>query len=213
MKKYITGIILFSIPLFSSAEIKLVSEVLVGQSQHKLSSTLQENALFEKNSTSSKDNSFGFRIGLKLIDNLTLELAKHSHGSFDNELTVTDPRTGFREFAMKTNIKTSSIRYGVKGEVELYSGLSVNARIGIARWEDSQNYSRILEVLDYSNSEQSGDDLYYALGANFKLTENIYVGLEYSIVTINDRTYINDELIDSYKHDIDDFSLIIGWEF
>jgi hypothetical protein len=212
MKKYITGIVLFSIPFFSSAEIKFVSEILVGQSKHNLDAFIQPT--FEKKSTSSKDNSFGFRLGLKVLDNITFELAKHHNGSFDNLITVTDSYGGCCSYKYKmiTKVETSSIRYGVKGEIELYAGLSVNARIGIARWEDSQSYSRILEVDGY-DGERSGNDLYYALGTSFKLSEDLYIGFEYSLVTINDRIYINNEIVNSYKHDIEDLSLILGWEF
>ena len=229
MNKIIIGGILFAIPFQSSAEIKLISEVLVGQSQHKLDSSIQtegwySDAIFEKTSTSSKDNSFGLRLGLKVTNNFTLELAKHTHGSFDNEITVSNPYpiiipgcnkcVDYHVSKVKAKIDSSSIRYGIKGELAVFSGLSVNARLGIARWEDKQEYTpEISGIIESPSNEQKGNDLYYALGVSYRLTTNLNIGLEYSLVTINDRMYIDNEIVDLYKRNIEDLSIIIGWEF
>lgn len=223
MKSIIAPVVLFLIPFLSNAEILLVSEILIEQSQHDLHSMQSTESLFERESISQTEKSFGFRLGVKFIDNLTLELGKHEHGNFINEVTVYLPKIidtpgsipfysdGYDVYSQTANLKSSSIRYGIKGEFELISRVSINARLGMARWQDNQE-----DTINYfmvEDNKQAGNDLYYAFGANYNFTKEFNIGIEYSLVTINDRTYINEELVALYAHDIEDLSLIIGWEF
>lgn len=232
MKKYIIGIVLFSIHFFSSAEIKFVSEVLVGQSQNKVHTFMQGYSLGESYgigesyySTLNSD-SFAFRLGVKFTDNLSIELAKHDHGSVANEFEISVPESlpdgnccfgpdYDRIYQVRIPIETDSLRLGVKGEVELFTDLSVNARLGIAYWEYGQfNPQHLTALGSASNSGESGNDIYYALGAEYRLTEHFYLGVEYSLLSIHKSVASNDyDDISYFDHDLKDLSLIVGWEF
>ena len=226
MKKYITGIVVFSIPFFSCAEIKFVSEVLVGQSQNKVHSYIQGDGIGESYYSSLNSDSFAFRFGVKFTDNLSIELAKHDHGSVVNEFEVSVPQLipggGYcagsdceHIYQVRIPIETDSLRLGVKGEVELFTDLFVNARLGIAYWKYGQfNPQQLTNIGSSSNSGESGNDIYYALGAEYKLTEHFYLGVEYSLLSIyKSIASIGYDVGGYYDHDVKDLSLIVGWEF
>ncbi len=228
MKSFIVGVGLFSLPFFSAAEIIVVSEILIGQSQNKVHSSLQTETLENSYSSSLKSNSFGFRLGAKLTESLSLELAKHFHGSVVNRFKATipimaPPRTinsallpsGFyRTVQANIPIDLESIRFGVKGEFELLTDTFINGRLGIAHWEYGEyTPQQLSNVSGSSNSGESGNNIYYSIGAEYKFTENFYLGIEYSLLSIN-VSYGNEYYVtSSYEHDVKDLSLVIGWEF
>ena len=220
MKKYIVGIVLFSIPFFSSAEVKFVSEILVGQSKNKIHSNIQGDSGGEDNYYSHlNSNSFAFRLGLKFTENLSFELAKHNHGSAVNQLTDSIPVVvggsivDYYTYERNMPIDTTSLRLGMKGEVEIITGLSLNARLGLAHWEYDEYTPQDLIAIGWS-TDTNGNDIYYSLGAEYKLTENFYVGVEYSVLPI-DKNFEDKDLEASgyFDHTIKDLSFIVGWEF
>lgn len=218
MKKYITGIVLFSISFFSSAELIFVSEILVGQSQNTIQSA---GAGYEYNSTLDSD-SFAFRIGIKVTENLSFELAKHDHGTVVHKYTaVIQPQfpgcciapEDYIKYEIKQPIETSSLRLGIKGELEIITDLSVIARLGLAHWDYDEYTPQDLVTIGLS-TDKNGNDIYYSLGAQYKITESFYLGVEYSVLPI-DKNFSDEDLNVSgfYDHTIKDLSLIIGWQF
>jgi len=230
MKKIITGIVLFSFPLFASAELAITSEILIGQTKHDIKSYLKSAELETRYSSSLNDNSFGFRLGVKLLDYVSVELSKHDHGSVVNEFTINYPTqiAGTPDFPggcclgpehdysveAIVPIELESIRLGMKGEMELFTNVFINARLGLAHWKYGEFTPQYLTNLSRSNnSGESGNDLYYSFGGEYSITENLYVGFEYSLLKINEKNEYSGDRRDSYKHDIKDLSLILGWEF
>ena len=226
MKKIVIGIAF--LPLFTYAETTIVSEILIGQTQHKIHSSLRtviQTEVSEKNYSSSlNSDSFGFRLGVKFTHHLTFELAKHKHGSTVNKFTESYPTMGPSGSLLPPEFDTSiqaiipidinSIRLGVKGEVELFKDFSINARLGFAHWKyDGFTPQKLTHLGVSSYGDESGNDIYYSLGAEYKFTENFYVGLEHSLLKINQKNGINNEVRASYKHDVKDLSLVLGWVF
>lgn len=224
MVKFIAGIALFSLPLFSFAELTVVSEVLIGQSQYKIGSSQRTEFSEDNYSSSFSSNSLGFRLGLKFTDNFSLELAKHDHGESVNNITTSIPKMIAPNvflppefdtiYEAKRPIGLESIRIGFKGEMELLTRLFINTRFGLAHWKYKKYSPKHLIMFNpfYSHGE-SGNDLYYSLGTEYKFTDNFYVGIEYSLLKINESTIFNDKISSSYKHDVKDFSLVLGWKF
>lgn len=227
MNKNITGIILLSISSFASAELTISSEVLVGNSKHNVDSSLQ-NADSKKNFASSlSSDSFAFRVGINFTENFSFELAKHDHGKVVNNVEVSIPTIISTPsgpvylapefdtiYEAKIPIDIESLRVGVKGKIELFTNVYINARLGFAHWEYREFTPQKLTNVDLLGaSGESGNDLYYSLGTEYKFTENFYVGLEYSLLTINEKTGDKSLTSGSYKHDIKDLSLVMGWLF
>ena len=111
MKKIIVGMVLLLFSLFTIAETIIVSEILIGQSQHKISTYEQYEKFdpYENYLGPINDNSLGIRLGVKIIDNIYVELAMHDHGSVNNEFTITKPNLLF-----SGNCCLSSSQYDVE---------------------------------------------------------------------------------------------------
>ena len=96
----------------------------------------------------------------------------------------------------------------------MFSNISVNARLGIANWGYDKATPRSRYGYTHGNS---GIDAYYSLGAEYKVTEDVYLGLEYSIFEYNSK--YNDKNFDDLgyfgftSHNVKDLSLILGWVF
>ncbi|WDE06029.1 outer membrane beta-barrel protein [Thalassomonas viridans] len=224
MKKFIYGMAFSSLSLSAYADTMFLSEVLIGQSKHKANSSLKTD-LSEKHYASSLDaDSFAFRLGAKLTDKVSIELAKHDHGKVVNEYSFSVPSmapTGEplppefdRVYKAKIPIDIESLRIGVKGEWDLSAGFSLNARLGLAHWKfDEFSPRKLTDLGPYSDSGESGNDIYYAVGGEYKFTENLYVGLEYSLLSIKEKSGKDNSVRSSYEYDVRDLSFVVGWVF
>lgn len=233
MKKIIAGIAILSLPLFTNAETAFVTEILIGQSQNKILSSnrieIQDEVSVNNYSSSLSSDSLGFRFGVKFLENVSIELAKHDHGSATNSITISYPTLipgvpsggvcclgPEHDFTVEAliPINIESIRLGVKGEINVLTNFSVSARLGIAHWKYKRaDPQQLTNISSSSYGEESGNDLYYAIGAEYKLTENINIGLEYSLFAVKEENQINNEVSSTYYHDVEDFSLVLGWMF
>lgn len=226
MKNIIIGTALFLLPLYSYAELNVVSEFLVGKTENKIHSTIK-NEILEDYSASLKSDSFAFRLGVNFTENFTFELAKHKHGDTVNNFTISVP-TSYPDpngtiylppesdtvYEANIAIDLESIRIGIKGQIELFENASINTRIGFAHWKyDKFTPLQLTYVGAAPGSEESGNDVYYAIGAEYKFTDNFYLGFEYSFFTINERSEDKSLVSGSYEHDVKDLSLVLGWAF
>jgi hypothetical protein len=228
MKKNIIGMILTLFPLIALGETVIVSEILIGKSQHEIKSFLNPKVSNVSYSATLNDSSFGFRFGVKFFDNVSIELAKHDHGSVVNEFTVYYPTsiTGTpsggdcclgseHDYNAEAiiPIEIESIRFGIKGEVELVTNFTVNARVGLAHWS-YKNYmpKKLTNFSPPPVSDGSGNDLYYSLGAEYKFSEDLYLGIEYSLLSVNESYAVND-VSGSFSHDVKDLLIVAGWVF
>lgn len=228
MKSIITGIALFSFPFFSCAELNVVSEILVGKTENKVHSALKNEVAEEHYSSSLKSDSFGFRLGVNFSESFAFELAKHEHGDTVNNFTTTIPTLASPSpngpiylppefdtvYEANIPIDLESIRLGIKGQIALLENASVNARIGFAHWKyDEFTPQQLTNVGTAPSKEKSGNDIYYAVGVEYKLTDSFYLGFEYSLFTINERSGERSTVSGSYTHDVKDLSLVVGWAF
>jgi len=228
MKNIIIGTALFLLSLYSYAELNVVSEILVGKTENNIHSTLKNEVSEEHYSSSLKSDSFGFRLGVNFTENFTFELAKHEHGDTVNNFTISVPTLAPPSpngpiylppefdtvYEVSIPIDLESIRLGIKGQIELFENMSINARIGFAHWKyDRFTPQQLTNVGAAPSIEESGNDVYYAIGAEYKFTDNFYLGFEYSLFTINERSGDKNSVSGSYKHDVKDLSLVLGWAF
>ena len=63
--------------------------------------------------------------------------------------------------------------------------------------------------------KKSGNDVFYSVGLEHQITENWYVGFEYSLMKINESDeYVEiDGIPRTYQHDVKDAAFILGWQF
>ncbi len=233
MNKLTTGVILSSL-LFSTsfsaiAESGFISEILIGQSKHKVNATPVNYQSEKKYESNLDDKSLAFRVGYKYTDYLTFELAKYDHGSVTNKVELRSPTQlpgtpsgGACCFGPEYDIihtailpiEIDSLRLGVKGQWQLLSNVSINARVGIARWEFGTFSPKHLTVFSSRRNEDvSGNDFYYGVGAEYRFTENFYLGVEYSILSIKESYSDENDVSGSYNYDVKDLSLVLGWAF
>ena len=233
MKKLTTGVILSSLLCSTSfsaiAESGFISEILIGQSKHTVNATPVNYQSEKKYKSNLDDKSLAFRVGYKYTDYLTFELAKHDHGSVTNkvELIYSTQLPGSPDgnpcclgpdhdtvVTAIVPIEIDSLRLGVKGQWQLLSNLSINARLGIARWEfEKYSPKNLSQLAVQTNEDVSGNDLYYGVSAEYQFTENFYIGVEYSMLSIDEDYKDEFNNIGSYNYDVKDLSLVLGWAF
>ncbi|QBY04070.1 hypothetical protein E2K93_06585 [Thalassotalea sp. HSM 43] len=224
MNKYIAGIALVTLPFFSNAETTIVSEILVGTTHNNLTTSSHIRGENNKFSNSENSESYGIRLGVKFTDNISIELSRNVHGSVESNFTYTyytqSPGIpGGGTIPSETQAITAdhsfdieSTKLGFKLEYNLWSDLFINTRIGIAYWEYDDSTPH------YSHDDgDTGNDVYYSVGADYHITENIYVGLEYSFFEATDNwdDTSGDNLgsFGKFSHEVEDLSLIAGWNF
>ncbi|MEI4551071.1 outer membrane beta-barrel protein [Pseudoalteromonas spongiae] len=225
MKNIILGITLFSFPLFASAKLNLVSELLIGKAQNNVHSTFLTEKLEGYYTASLQSDSFGFRLGTNVNEYLSFELAKHKHGDTMNEVKIpvqnlpgmpnsSGPVYSYSEIDVKIPMELESIRLGVKGKIDLFTNTSINTRFGVANWKyDNFTPRHLLNLRRSSGDKERGNDFYYAIGAEYKFNESFYLGFEYSLLKINERIKDKSFMYGSYTHDVKDLSLVLGWAF
>lgn len=228
MKKLTTGIVLLSLPFSTLAKSNFVTEALVGQASHDISATTSSLQRSNKFTSKENDTSLAFRFGYQFTDNYTVELAYHDHGQVTNKFelripTPAPPSSGGgcclgpeHDTIVNGIIPTDvdSIRLGVKGQWQLFDSFSVNARLGVAQWQFGKySPTNIGNPGAVRKSNEDGYDMYYAIGAEYQFTPDFYLGVEYSVLKIQDSYTYSEESSGSYQYDVNDFSLVLGWKF
>lgn len=154
----------------------------------------------------------GIRLGKSFTKWLSIELSKQWHGEYKINTPVILNNSMFTH---KATISTQSIKLGVKLKQELFKSTNVNFRLGLAKWKRtglfwSPNYNASPLL------NKDGTDIYYSIGSDYKITRNIFVGVEYSRLTLTYKKHLKEQSrIDSIKndHDINEMSLSFGWLF
>ncbi len=230
MRKFITGLAFLAFASVTQAEVQFIPELLAGQSINLIRSTSSYGQTIKIYKNKLNANSYGLRLGIKFSDNFTVELAKHFHGEITDKHMVSYPRCvpggggpgrevclppeGDYTFQTRTPIDTESIRLGVKVNTEVYQNLFLTAGIGIAHWQ--YNRYKPIELVNGIGrhlEEKSSNDPYYSLGAQYKLSKNMIIGLEYSLLTITQKMVEHELGYVKGTHHINDISLTAAWLF
>ena len=84
--------------------------------------------------------------------------------------------------AVIDKIESSSSTVGIKGLLPLFDDFSVFARLGIANWdfEASSTNSSLPNELVLIKGD--GNDIYYGVGAEYRIYETFSIGIEYSVI-------------------------------
>ena len=154
--------------------------------------------------TNDSDTSFAIGGEYRFNSNFTIEVRYDDYGNM-----TTSPKdegvTGYNE------ILADSLSAGIKGGIPLSEQFSIFAKIGFSSWDINTNYSFNYSSLNSTSTEsgslsESGKDLYYGFGGQYSINENIVIGLDYTMLTID----VDNE---SPDYDIGNLSLSLGYNF
>lgn len=223
MKKSITAIMLLSLPFSTIAESSFIAEALIGKSAHEVTS---KSSTISKYNSSVDDNELALRLGYQYNENFTFELAYHDHGEATNkyEIRIPTPIPGSPDgscclgpdhdtiYNANIPLELVSVRLGVKGQLPIYENISINARFGIANWAFGEYSPKVFNQIS-TGKDDSGNDIYYGIGVDYQVSEDFYVGVEYSTLSIDENYQDENNSSGSYQYDVNDLSLVLGWKF
>lgn len=132
---------------------------------------------------SESATSFALGGEYKFSENFALE------GRYDDYGTAE-----YRAFGESADISASSFGVGVKGLIPLNEQFSVFAKIGFASWD-----------LEADGDDESGSDLYYGFGAQYMATEQLGLGIDY--------TMMDAEIVDGIDYELSNLSVSATFYF
>lgn len=171
------------------------AELLIG------SATQQANFQGVKGRSES-DILLGLRGGFRFTDNLATELSWVKYG--EPKWSSIDA-WGDR---ITQEVSADALMVGLVGILPLHPAFAVNARAGLAFWNldleetDSAFPGEVFRLGD------SGSNFYFGLGGEYRISNNIHVGLEYSMLTMEVEV-----LGMSIDYDVNSALLYTGWRF
>ena len=134
--------------------------------------------------------SAAIKLGYQFGQYFAVELGHNKYGNLD----------GFDidEFgdAVIDKIESSSSTVGIKGLLPLFDDFSVFARLGIANWdfEASSTNSSLPNELVLIKGD--GNDIYYGVGAEYRINETFSIGIEYSVIDMG----LSETVSENYKY-------------
>ncbi len=152
--------------------------------------------------TSADAISKGGRIAYGLNPNIALELLYQNYGEATESYYDTDGEN------VIDRMDAASLNLGLKASLPLAQAFSVVGRLGLSRW-----------YLDFTEtdtafpgqpllSHDTGVSLYYGLGIEYALHKEIFIGLEYTLMSAD-----VDLLGIEGEHNLSNLSASIGYRF
>lgn len=180
--------LLFSTPVIARSgfyvELALGSTQSSGDLSTSSTITNLDNELIVQPYTDSENLSgdslsAALKLGYQFNDYFAAELGKNKGGGWEG--------SGMDELGnfVDKSVETTSLTTGIKALVPIFEDFSVFTRLGVANWDlkvTSKDYSLNNELVLI---EGDGYDLYYSIGAEYLITENYSIGIEYSATEMN----------------------------
>ncbi len=172
----------------------------IGQAKHDIDISNDDNIKIRNDS----DTSFAIGGEYRFNSNFAIEVRYDDYGDMTTGPTE-EGVTGYNE------ISADSLSAGIKGAIPLSKQFSIFAKIGFSSWDINTNYSYNYSSINSTPTEsgslsESGKDLYYGFGGQYSINENIVIGLDYTMLTID----VDNETPD---YDIGNLSLSLGYNF
>lgn len=195
-----------SIALPAAADNGFSAELLLGSADQEFTASDSVDSV----KLSDNSMSYGVRGVYQFNDYFGVELSYQESGeaekSFIDEFDAT----------IGTEFETRQINVGVKGMIPLQGGFSLVGRLGLSSWDfdadltDSDFPGVVAELSD------SGSDLYYGVGGQYRFNDNLYMGLEYTMLNVDlGLGDLFDDPTDPVRaeHDVNSIMLTVGWTF
>ncbi|MCU4674130.1 outer membrane beta-barrel protein [Catenovulum sp. 2E275] len=228
MKKCLISAVLLAASGNVLAQDNFYIELLAGQAFHKIESSIQGDTLTKSDhySNSETTSAPGLKLGYYFNDTFAVELSHQDYGTPIKEQTFSTSSTSenangeTEEFTTlqtyKRPISVKAYKLGIKAEREFLSDLYLNLGFGVAMWQYDDYTPQSLTNEDVFTTGESGQDMYYSLGARYQINQTFYVGVQYSMLEIEQTTKFKPQystILGSYKHQIQDVSFILGLNF
>lgn len=155
---------------------------------------------------SDNSMSYGVRGVYQFSDYFGVELSYQESGeaekSFIDEFDAT----------IRTVFETQQINVGVKGMIPLEGGFSLVGRLGLSSWDfdaalTDSDFPGVVDTLS-----DSGSDLYYGIGGQYRFSDTLYVGLEYTMLNFDLGLGDATDPVRA-EHDVNSIMLSVGWTF
>ena len=190
----------------AAADNGFSAEFLLGSADQELTASDSVDSI----KLSDNSTSYGVRGVYQFNDYFGVELGYQESGegkkSFVDEFDAT----------IGTEFETRQINVGVKGMLPLQGGFSLVGRLGLSSWDfdadltDSDFPGVVAELSD------SGSDLYYGVGGQYRFSDKLYMGLEYTMLNVDlGLGDVFDDPTDPVRaeHDVNSIMLSVGWTF
>lgn len=190
----------------AAADNGFSAEFLLGSADQELTASDSVDSI----KLSDNSTSYGLRGVYQFNDYFGVELGYQESGegkeSFIDEFDAT----------IGTEFETRQINVGVKGTLPLQGGFSLVGRLGLSSWDfdadltDSDFPGVVVELSD------SGSDLYYGVGGQYRFNDKLYMGLEYTMLNADlSLGDVFDDPTDPVRaeHDVNSIMLSVGWTF
>ncbi|RXE98129.1 outer membrane beta-barrel protein, partial [Pseudoalteromonas phenolica] len=92
----------------------------------------------------------------------------------------------------------------------------VNGRLGIAAWDLKAESTDSYYPDKVEKGSEDGNDLYYGFGFKYLASDNIYLGLEYTVTNMSsDKTEKDGEFTGKVNidYDVSNFAIFVGVNF
>ncbi len=199
---WVLVIALFTVPAVADNPFSI--EVLAGSAKQK-SSLVVENVT---DWASDDDFSVGVRGAFHVGRHLALELSYHDYGELDKSFSYNNG-----DDSLSVKVGSTAFNAGIRGDVPLGNGFSLNGRVGVALW----NVDARADVGSAGDSvwltlDEDGRNIYYGAGVQYVINPHLVVGVEYTI-TVMDKDISLGGLSLEFEHEVKNLSLSIGYRF
>jgi len=177
------------------AQPKAAVELLVGQAD-------QETEFEGVSLVSGDDVSLGLRGAFEFNENLALEVSYMAYGEADDSFVDDFGDT------ITNEVETSALKVGLKGILPVANGFALVGRLGVARWDYEVTTKDSAFPGESEKLDDNGVDIFYGVGAQYSVTENFRVGLEYTI--LDTEVELLGEDVD---HEIKNLALSVAFSF
>lgn len=143
----------------------------IGSFEQKLS--------FEGESESGSDIGFGIRASYQFTPYLSLDAGYFDFGTYDESYV-----DGYGD-RVTTEVSSDALQLGVTGFYPVNDSFRLLARGGLAFWDAR------LDIIEHDAPEfslsvgDSGNDFYFAVGAEYWVNQNLAIGIEYMYLDID----------------------------
>lgn len=189
----------------AAADNGFSAEFLLGSADQELSISDSVDSI----KLSDNSMSYGVRGVYQFNDYFGVELGYQESGEADKSFTDNVTTIG-------TEFETQQINVGLKGTLPLQGGFSLVGRLGLSSWD----FDAALTDSDFpglvDKYSDSGSDLYYGVGGQYRFSDKLYMGLEYTMLNFD--LGLGDDFNDptdpfSVDHDVNSIMLSVGWTF
>ena len=197
------------------ADNSIYTDILLGNAKHELESNYKVSSPYHSGEASYKQpslntTSFGVRLGYQFTSNFSVELGHNQFGETDH--------TFIDEFndTINNKVKSSSTTLGVNAQWPINDKFFINGRVGIAAWDLKAESTDSYYPGEVEKDSEDGNDLYYGFGFKYLASDNIYLGLEYSITNMaSDKTEKDGEFSEKVNidYDVSNFAIFVGINF